>query len=234
VRRPALWLVAGIAATVGVLLLVAPVRQGAGHLLSLVGRGDLGALREYLRGFGVWAPVVSCVLMQVQAVLAPLPSFPIMYVNGALFGTLWGGFLSWVSLLLSAVLCFGLGRTFGRPLVEGVVNPGTLAWADQAVARFGPFAVFLARLVPFTAFDLLSYAAGLTPMRLVPFSVATGLGMAPAIFLSAAAGDIGIRSPWGLVGGLLAIVALAGLAALCRPVVLRWASARDREFSGPT
>jgi uncharacterized membrane protein YdjX (TVP38/TMEM64 family) len=197
------------------------VRQGLDHVLALLRQGDLEGLRGYLRGFGLWAPVVSVGLMQLQAVIAPLPSFPIMYANGLLFGTVWGGLLSFGSILLSAMLCFGLARLFGRPLVERIVSPAALAWADGQVTRVGAFAVFLARLVPLTSFDLVSYAAGLTPMRLGRFCVATGLGMAPAIFLTAAAGDAGWRSPWALAGGLLAFCLLAGVAALLRPLVIR-------------
>ena len=233
-RATLLLLVVAAAGAVAAVILALPVRQGVGHALSLLSQGDLAALREYLRGFGVWAPLVSCALMQLQAVLAPLPSFPIMYVNGLLFGTLWGGLLSWVSLLLSAVLCFALARLFGRPLVERLVSSAALEWADRTVVRVGPYAIFLGRLVPLTAFDLLSYAAGLTPMRLAPFALATGLGMTPAIFLSAAAGDIGIRSPWALVGGLLGIGGLALLTALGRPRLLRWLGTGDPELSRPT
>jgi uncharacterized membrane protein YdjX (TVP38/TMEM64 family) len=199
----------------------AELRDGFGHVLELMWAGDLAGVRDYLRGFGVWAPLVSVALMQVQAVIAPLPSFPLMYANGLLFGTIGGGLLSWASILLSAVLCFGLARFFGRPLVTRVISAAALGRADQVLARFGPFALFVARLIPLTSFDLLSYAAGLTPMRLGPFCLATGLGMAPAIFLSAAAGEIGVRSPWAFLGGILAIAGLAGLAALLRPVVTR-------------
>ncbi len=212
-------LVAGVA---GLLLaLPAGVRAGVGHALGLVVAGDLGALREYLRGFGVWAPLVSAALIQLQALIAPLPSFPLMYANGLLFGTWWGGLLSWTSILVSAVLCFGLARLFGRPLVERILSPAALAWADRHLVRFGPFAILVGRLIPLSSFDLLSYAAGLTPMRLLPFCLATGLGMTPAIFLTAAAADVGWRSPWALVGGLVGIAALAGLAVLLRPVVAR-------------
>lgn len=209
------------------------VRHGIGHAIDLLQRGDLEGLRTFLRGYGVWAPVVSAALMQVQAVVAPLPSFPLMYANGLLFGTLWGGLLSWSSIMLSAMLCFGLARVVGRPLVERFVSPAALGWADRQVTRFGPFAVFLGRLVPLTSFDLLSYAAGLTPMRLAPFCVATGLGMAPAIFLTAAAGDAGWRSPWAAVAGLLAVAAVAGLVAWLRPIVLRRLAAPSREAAPP-
>lgn len=138
----------------------------------------------------MWAPVVSALLIQVQAVIAPLPSFPLMYANGLLFGTWWGGLLSWVSILLSAALCFGLARLFGRPLVERFVSTAALAWADRHLARYGPGAVLVGRLIPLTSFDLLSYAAGLTRMRVGPFCVATGIGMAPSVFLTAAAADL--------------------------------------------
>jgi uncharacterized membrane protein YdjX (TVP38/TMEM64 family) len=203
------------------------VQHGARHALSLVLSGDLPGLRDYLRGFGAWAPLVSVALMQVQAVLAPIPAFPLMYANGLVFGALWGGLLSWVSILVSAVLCFTLARRFGRPLVERLVSPHALAWSDRTLGQFGPFALFLGRLVPLTAFDLLSYAAGLTPMRLGTFCLATGLGMTPAIFLSAAAGATGVRSPWTLAGGLFTILAVAGLAALLRPALLRQVAARS-------
>jgi uncharacterized membrane protein YdjX (TVP38/TMEM64 family) len=219
-RLVALGLLLAALAT-GALLLLPGVRLSLAHAVSLMTHGDLESFRAYLLSFGVWAPLVSVGLMQVQAVLAPLPSFPIMYANGLLFGTLWGGLLSWASILLSAILCFGLARCFGRPVVERVVSPAALLWADRHVTRFGAFAIFLARLLPVTSFDLLSYAAGLTPMRLLPFCAATGLGMTPAIFLTAAAGDAGWRSPWALVGGVLGIGALAGLAVLLRPIVVR-------------
>jgi uncharacterized membrane protein YdjX (TVP38/TMEM64 family) len=71
-------------------------------------------------------------------------------------------------VLASAALCFILARRFGRPLVERVVSPAALRRADTLFLRHGAFAVLLARLLPFTAFDLLSYAAGLTPMGLGP------------------------------------------------------------------
>jgi uncharacterized membrane protein YdjX (TVP38/TMEM64 family) len=179
-----------------------------GRLLTA---GDLAAVREHVRSFGAWAPVVTFALIQVQALVAPLPSFPVIYASGLLFGTFWGGLLAWVSVLASAALCFGLARCWGRPLVERLASPGALRRADALFERYGAFAVLLGRLLPLTAFDLLSYAAGLTPMRLGPFLVATATGMTPATFLMAAAGDLGSAS-WGTLGVL--VVAIAALAAL--------------------
>lgn len=38
----------------------------------------------------------------------------------------------------------------------------------------------IARLLPFISFDLVSYGAGLTSMKFIPFFVATGIGQLPA------------------------------------------------------
>lgn len=206
-------------ATVGVGVLAAwpPLRLGLLEMGYLLAAGDLATIREHLRGFGPWAPMVAFALIQVQALLAPLPSFPVIYASGLLFGTLWGGLLAWVSVLVSATLCFGLARWWGRPLVQRVASPTALRQADALFERYGVFAVLLGRLLPLTAFDLLSYVAGLTPMRLRPFLVATAIGMTPATFLMAAAGDLGSAS-WGTLGAaVLGIGELAALAAWLRP-----------------
>jgi uncharacterized membrane protein YdjX (TVP38/TMEM64 family) len=215
--RPVL-LVLGLAlGGLGLLGAWAPLRDGLLGLGQLLAAGDLATIREHLRSFGPWAPVVAFALIQLQAVLAPLPSFPVIYANGLLFGTLWGGLLSWISVLVSAALCFGLARRWGRPLVERVVSPAALRTADALFDRYGVFAVLLGRLLPLTAFDLLSYAAGLTPMRVRPFLTATAIGMTPTTFLMAAAGDLGTTS-WRTLGVLLlGFAGLAALAAWLRP-----------------
>jgi len=189
------------------------VRESVLATGRLLGASDLTGVREHLRSYGPWAPVATFVLIQFQAVFAPLPSFPVIYAAGFLFGTFWGGLLSWVSGLASAALCFSLARRFGRPLVERVVSPAALRRADGLFLRHGAFAVLLARLLPFTAFDLLSYAAGLTPMGLGPFLVATAIGMTPATFLMAWVGDLGGCSVGAFVGWSLGLALLAAAAA---------------------
>ena len=47
-----------------------------------------------------------------------------MYANGLLFGTWWGGLLSWASILLSALLCFGLGRLLAGRWSSAWGSPG--------------------------------------------------------------------------------------------------------------
>lgn len=148
---------------------------------AVLARGDVRALKSYLLSFGPWAPVVSALLMVFQAVVAPLPAFVITFTNGLLFGVWWGALLSWSSAMAGAAICFWIARAFGRPAVERLVGGSrALEISDRFFDRYGDRAVFIARLLPFVSFDVISYGSGLTPIGFWGFFIATGIGQLPA------------------------------------------------------
>lgn len=195
-----------------------PAFRGAAlNVVEVLARADVGALRAYVLGFGAWAPLVSTGLMIVQAVLAPLPSSPVTFVNGLVFGPWWGGLLSWASALVGAGICFWLSRRFGRPLAERLVSRGALEWSDGFFTRFGVHAVLLGRLLPVVSFDVVSYGAGLTGMSFSVFMLATAIGMIPGTLLYSYLGHLGGRSARALLWTIAAITALGVLFLLLKP-----------------
>jgi len=170
-------------------LLSATFRSEVNRAAGILGQGDVAGLRDYILSFGVWAPVVSALLMILQALAAPLPGFLLAFANGLAFGAFWGGMLSFVSAALAATISFWIARALGRPPVEALVGKTGLEQADRWFARWGTYTVLIARLVPIISFDVVSYAGGLTPMRFRDFLGATLLGMAPATFLYAYLGE---------------------------------------------
>jgi uncharacterized membrane protein YdjX (TVP38/TMEM64 family) len=173
-----------IAALFGLLyLLSSGFRSEVNRAIGLLGRGDIAGLRDYILSFGLWAPVASCFLMVLQALLAPVPSFLITFANGLAFGVFWGWMLSLFGHVLAAAVCFWISRSLGRGPVEVLVGKTGLRSADRWFARWGMYAVFVGRLVPGIAFDVISYAAGLTRMRFRNFIIATALGIFPQTFL---------------------------------------------------
>jgi uncharacterized membrane protein YdjX (TVP38/TMEM64 family) len=164
-------------------LLSAGFRSEVNQALGLLGRGDIAGLKDYILSFGLWAPIASCFLMVLQAIVAPVPSFLITFANGLAFGVFWGWMLSLFGHVLAASVCFGISRSLGRVPVEVLVGKTGLQSADRWFARWGMYAVFAARLVPGIAFDVISYAAGLTRMRFRNFIIATALGIFPQTFL---------------------------------------------------
>jgi uncharacterized membrane protein YdjX (TVP38/TMEM64 family) len=139
------------------------------------------SFREYLLSFGVWAPLVSALLMVFQSVVAPLPAFVLTFTNGLLFGWVWGAVLSWSSAMIGALLCFWIARSLGRPMVERLVGGSkSLDMSDLFFKKYGKRTILITRLLPFVSFDIISYGAGLTPVTLRSFLMATGWGQLPA------------------------------------------------------
>jgi uncharacterized membrane protein YdjX (TVP38/TMEM64 family) len=168
----------------GTVYLLSPgFRSEVHRALGLLGRGDIAGLRDYILSYGVWAPVASCFLMVLQALAAPVPSFLITFANGLAFGVFWGWMLSLFGHVLAAAVCFGISRALGRVPVEVLVGKAGLESADRWFARWGMYAVFVGRLIPGVAFDIISYAAGLTRMRFRSFLAATALGIFPQTLL---------------------------------------------------
>jgi uncharacterized membrane protein YdjX (TVP38/TMEM64 family) len=208
-------------------LLSAPFRSEVGLAAGIMGRGDVAALRDYILSFGVWAPVVSALLMVFQALAAPLPAFVLAFANGLAFGALWGGVLSLTSAALASALCFGISRLLGRGPVEALVGSRSLGSADRWFSRWGAYAVLVARLIPVVSFDVISYAAGLTRMRFASFMVATVVGAAPATFVYSFLGERAPRYVNVLIIAFGVVVAGAVITAIVRrhrqgkPVPLR-------------
>ncbi len=199
-----------------VYLLSETVRRETNRGVSMLAAGDIGGVRDFILSFGVWAPIVSALLMILQALAAPLPAFVIAFANGLAFGAFWGGMLSLVSATAAAALSFGLARALGRSAVQGLLGKAGLESADRWFARYGVYAVLVARLVPIVSFDVISYAAGLTRMGFWGFLSATVLGMLPATFIYSYLGEQAPQYVWVLLLAFGVVIAVAVIVALVR------------------
>lgn len=194
------------------ILALPPVWRLVKDVALLLSSMDVESVKEYILSFGYWAPAVSFFLMLFQAVLAPLPAFLITFANAALFGWVFGVILSWSSAMAGALLCFWIAKYLGRDAVMRLTSRTGLEQIDAFFARHGKYAILIARLLPFISFDIVSYAAGLTSMRLVPFLVATGIGQLPATVIYSYVGSMLTGKAQLVVTGLLCLFALSVLA----------------------
>ncbi len=197
-------------------LLSDTIRAEAAKAAEMLTRGDLESLRDYIRSFGNWAPVVSILLLVFQALAAPIPGFVVVFANGLAFGLFWGWVFSLAGQVLAAALCFWIARTLGRGPTSAIVGRLGVESADRWFARWGAHAVLVTRIVPGMAFDAVSYAAGLTKMGFLRFIGATAIGTAPTTLLYAYLGE---RAPE--VGWLLLAVSGVVTAAVAISVISR-------------
>ena len=162
---------------------------------------NLDMIKEYILSFGIWAPIISFLLMVLQSVIAPIPAFLITLSNAAI--------LSWSSAMAGAALCFYIARGLGRDAVEKLTSKFALKDIDGFFEKYGKHTILIARLLPFISFDLVSYAAGLTSMNFWSFFIATGIGQLPATIVYSYVGGMLTGGAQLLMSGLLILFALS-------------------------
>ena len=196
--------------------LIPSFHQSMGVIFKLFASGDTTPIKNFIGAYGPYAMAVSFLLMVFQSVIAPLPAFLITFSNAALFGWWQGAILSWSSAMAGACVCFYIARILGREVTERFTTKAGLQEVDVFFEKYGTYSVLIARLLPFISFDIVSYAAGLTSMRFLPFFIATGLGQLPATLVYSYVGGMLTGGARLFITGLLIIFALFFLVVMLR------------------
>ena len=183
---------------------------------AVLGSANVDAVIAYIRSFGGYAMAFSFCLMVFSSVIAPLPAFMITLSNAAIFGWWQGAILSWSSAMVGAALCFFLARGLGRDVVEKFAGKGALASVEDYFKKYGTKTILVCRLLPFVSFDAVSYFAGLTPMKFIPFFIATGLGQTPATIVYSYVGGMLTGGARIMMTGLLCLFAISILVTILK------------------
>lgn len=195
-----------------------PIQRNLKQAIFIMSNVDVSLVKGYILSFGALAPIVSFLLMILQSVMAPLPAFIITFANAGLFGWVKGAMLSWSSAMAGAVLCFFIAKFYGREAVEKLTSKFALESIDNFFAKYGKYAILIARLLPFISFDIVSYAAGLTSMSFWSFFIATGIGQLPATIIYSYIGGMLTGGVKKFVFGLLILFSLSILIFLLKQV----------------
>lgn len=196
---------------IGIYLFVGPINRFINQMIFYLSMLNVESLKQYILSFGIWAPIISFILMILQSVAAPLPAFLITFANAALFGWVKGALLSWTSAMAGAALCFYIARFLGRDTVEKLTSKFAIDSVDEFFNKYGKHTILIARLLPFMSFDLVSYAAGLTSMSFISFFIATGIGQIPATIIYSYVGDMLTGGAKLMMIGILTLSAISVL-----------------------
>ena len=207
-----------IALVLVVYLAVPGVNAFVNQAMAVLGSANLDAVAAYIRSFGAYAMAFSFVLMVFSSLIAPLPAFMITLSNAAIFGWWQGAILSWSSAMTGAALCFLLARGLGRDVVERFAGKGALAGVEGYFEKYGTKTILICRLLPFVSFDAISYFAGLTPLKFIPFFIATGIGQTPATIVYSYVGGMLTGGAKALMIGLLCLFSLVILAGIIKQI----------------
>lgn len=216
--------------------------QSLGYLDEGVIAGWFAASAEHDSEYGLWLAAVAIVAALVGDLFLPVPSSIVMTLAGYLFG-LAGGLLAFVGAMGSALLGFGLCRTFGRGFMRRRLVRADISALERFFAGYGTFAILLSRAVPMVT-EVISCLAGLSAMSARRFAALSAAGVLPLCMLYAWAGTAArdatdaatgstanaLASGWGL---WLAIV-IPALSFGAWRLVMRTFASRARDSREPT
>ena len=173
-------------------------------------------IEALLEAVGPLAPLLYMLIMAATAVFVPIPGPPLYVIAGALFGPFLGTVYAVAGSVAGAAVAFLLARFLGRDYVESLVGKHVIICCECSEGLLTKI-VFFSRLLPIISFDVISYGAGLTRMRLRSFTLATIFGFIPMTFLYHTFGSVlTAGTPAAVTLGLLIVAALFAL-----PYVLR-------------
>ncbi|MBY9009255.1 MAG: TVP38/TMEM64 family protein [Candidatus Lokiarchaeota archaeon] len=131
---------------------------------------------------GIFGFLLFFIVMAIQGLIVPIPSELVLLAAGMIWGFIGGGIMGVIGSMAAALLCFYVSRKGGRPLAEKFVGKSAISMADDFIHKYGMSAIIIARLLPFVAFDPISYTAGLVDLDVKKYSVGTLIGSIPRAF----------------------------------------------------
>lgn len=152
------------------------------------------------------APLVFFGLQILQVVIAFIPGEIYQLAAGYLFG-IWKGLLITVlGCIVGSTICFGLSRYLGQGFIRTFFSDGKLdSFTSYMNSSKGLLICFLLFLIPGIQKDLLTYAAGASEMKFVPFMVVATVGRIPAMIGSMVMGTLADARNYTMVIVLLII-----------------------------
>ena len=169
-------------------------------------------MRDWAASVGPWFPLAFLCAHIVVTVL-PFPRTAFTLAAGLLFGPTLGITLAVTASTLSALFALYLVRALGWQLNHLVSHPRIDALDERLGTRGWP-AVLSLRLIPAVPFSVLNYAAGASSVRVLPYFLATLVGLLPGTAAVVILGDAmtGNVSPLLiLVSACTAATGVAGL-----------------------
>ncbi len=157
-------------------------------------------LQAWLRGWGVWTPLVYIVLVIVTPIFF-VPLAPLAMMSGLLFG-LWRGFAyTMVGAIINCNIMYLMTQRLGKARVQAFLSsrlsPAWLARIESLEGRTGVIFLFILRVTALIPYNVINYAFGLTNMKYRDYMLASIAGIIPPMLIYANMGDkaLDITSP---------------------------------------
>jgi uncharacterized membrane protein YdjX (TVP38/TMEM64 family) len=159
-------------------------------------------LRDWATSVGPWFPL-AFLAAHIVVTVFPFPRTVFTLAAGLLFGPYLGVPLAVLASTLSAVIALLLVRAAGWQLSRLIRHPRVDS-LDARLRERGWPAIVSMRMIPAVPFSVVNYAAGASAVRVLPYTLATFVGLLPGTAAVVILGD----ALTGNVSPLLFVVSL--------------------------
>ncbi|MGI6549257.1 MAG: TVP38/TMEM64 family protein [Syntrophomonadales bacterium] len=150
---------------------------------------NVHAAVDYLRGYGLLAPLVAFILFAIQAALPVFPYFILAGAAGIIFGFWEGFFLSWSGALAGACFAFYMVRLTGWEWLHIRLK----RWFKHDLREVTPFLGFwgivIARIFPVVPTPLINFVGGISGISAWIFISASAIGKIPTAIIYTGLGN---------------------------------------------
>lgn len=183
-------------------------------------------MRDWATSVGPWFPL-AFLAAHIVVTVFPFPRSAFTLAAGLLFGPVIGVPLAVLASTISAVIALLLVRAAGWQLSRLVRHPRVDSLDARLRERGWPTIVSM-RLIPAVPFSVMNYAAGVSAVRVLPYTLASFVGLIPGTSAVVILGD----ALTGNVSPLLFVVSLCtaslGLAGLIYEIRIHRRHHRER------
>jgi len=197
---------AGIAVLAAFVLAVPDLRGAFEAAVS----GDTAEVRGRVDSLGLAGPLLILALALIHAVVF-YPAEIVDAAAGFAYGFFGALLLMMTGWLLSGLLCWGIGRSVARPLLDRWFGAERFERTEATIERGGATLLLAVRLLPIVPFSLVSYAAGAARVPAWRFAWTTVLGYLPitalAVYFGTRLEGLSLTDPL-VLGSAAALLAL--------------------------
>ncbi|CFX89710.1 SNARE associated Golgi protein [Syntrophomonas zehnderi OL-4] len=209
------------------LLIFITIDQGA-HITKMA--QNPVEFKAFLQNYGIFSILVFIAFQTLQVLVAAIPGELLQLAGGFAYGTWEGAFYSLIGISIGSTVAFFIARVLGYPFLKMFVPRQTFArYKFLFSRRRGIIIIFILFLIPGFPKDILSYLAGITPLRAPHFIISSTAARFPGILVSSYIGaNLQQRNITEVVIAASIAVVVFVLALIYRRQLIGWAGQFSR------
>lgn len=171
---------------------------------------DLSIITNYIKGFGLLAPLIAFIIFVAQAILPIFPFLILAAASGILFGFTKGFLIAWLGALAGACIFYWICRWIGFDKFQKYFAKRFNIQLKKIPSETAFWSLLIARIIPVVPTTLINASAALGGISFWNFFFSSALGKMPTAFLYTGIGlylfniqDVNLAL--GLIAAVLAI-----------------------------